>query len=212
MSVAVRWLAAATLVAACQHNINTPFPSGLEPLEADMASCPTDMTTEMISITSTDSDYIRVYGCGYVQLAPAVVWPATHSPDPNVAICSTTSHTVDIDNQPQYEYSFLVHYEVDNVLTVTWDDQWRMGLIEGTEDAPTLGMIKHQKTDGSSFITLSEGTIQVLATDDPDVTELDFVEHLNAVEASTTDVIEGVTHNYNSLVAVSHGNPVPACP
>jgi len=207
-----RVAAALLAVAACQHDVHTPFPAGLEPFEPDMATCPADTTSEMISITSTDTDYIRVYGCGFVQLAPAVVWPATHSPDPNVAICSTTSHTVDVANQPQYEYSFLVHYEVDNVLTVTWDDQWRFGIIEGTDADPMFGMIKHQKTDGSSFITLSEGTIQVLATDDPDVTELDFVEHLNAVEATADDVIKNVTHNYNSLVAVSHGNPVPPCP
>jgi hypothetical protein len=202
----------AVLFAACQHDIKTPFPPGLEPLETDAAPLPADMTSETISITSTDTDYIRVYARGYVQVDPGAVWAAAQSPDPNVAICSTTSHTVDIANQAQYEYSFLVHYEVDDVLTVTWDDQWRFGVIEGTEDAPTFGMIKHQKTMGSSFITLSEGTIQVLATTNPEITELDFVEHLNSVGASTDDVTKGVTHNYNSLVAVSHGNPVPPCP
>jgi hypothetical protein len=207
----VKYVVLAVLLAACQHNIKTPFPPGLEPLEDDAAP-PADMASETISITSTDSDFIRVYGRGYVQTDPATVWAASQSPDPNMAICSTTSRTVDIANETQYEYSFLVHYEVDDVLTVRWDDQWRFGVIEGTADAPTFGMIKHQKTMGSSFITLSEGTIQVLATDNPQLTELDFVEHLNAVEASADDVIKGVTHNYNSLVAVSHGNPVPPCP
>ena len=77
---------------------------------------------------------------------------------------------------------------------------------------PTFGMIKHQKTMGSSFITLSEGTIQVLHTTDANVTELSFVEHLDAVSAGVADVLKGVQHNYDSIVAVSHGNPVPACP
>jgi hypothetical protein len=205
------WGLALALLAACQHDTHTPFPTGLEPLENDIAPAPTEMTSETLSVTTTDTGYIHVYGRGYVQEPPSVVWPATHSPDPNVAICSTTSHTVDVGNEPQYEYSFLISYTVDEVLTVTWDDQWRFGLIEGTEAAPTLGMIKHQKVDGSSFITLSEGTIQVLSTSVPGITELDFVEHLNSVGATVDEVVENVTHNYNSLVAVSHGNPVPPC-
>ena len=74
-------------------------------------------------------------------------------------------------------------------------------------------MIKHQKTDGSSFITLSEGTIQLTPTDDdPNTTELSFVEHLDAAGGSTDDVQKGVQHNFDSIVAVAHGNPSPACP
>ena len=59
---------------------------------------------------------------------------------------------------------------------------------------------------------LSEGTIQVLATTDPGVSELVFVEHLDAVMAGPSDVIEGVQHNYDALVATAHGNPIPPCP
>src|SRR5690348_8407752 len=110
----------AALVAACQHNITTPFPPGLEPLEPDVAPDPADMTTEVLSIATSSKDYIRVYGKGYVLAAPAVVWAASKGPDQNVAVCSTSSHTVDLANEPDYEYSFLVHYEVDDVLTVKW--------------------------------------------------------------------------------------------
>ena len=116
------------------------------------------------------------------------------------------------DNDAGYEYSFLVHYVVDNILTVEWDDQWRYGVIDGTVDEPTFGMIKHQKVQGSSFIHLSEGTIQVLATDDPDVTKLAFVEHLDAVSGGDGDVIKGMQHNYDAMVAVAHANPIPPCP
>ncbi len=200
------------LAAGCQHNVKTPFPPGLEPLEDDKAPALADLYSETLSAVTMDTNYSYVYGKGYVQVDPATVWAAAMSPDPNVAICSTSSHTVDIDNDPTYEYSFLVHYTVNNVVTVQWDDQWRFGVIDGTDAAPTFGMIKHQKTQGSSFITLSEGTIQVLATSDPNVTELDFVEHLEATSASSSDVLKGVQHNYASLVSVSHGGPVTACP
>ncbi|HEY0254791.1 MAG TPA: hypothetical protein VGC41_24865, partial [Kofleriaceae bacterium] len=58
----------------------------------------------------------------------------------------------------------------------------------------------------------SEGTIEVLATDDPNVAELSFVEHLDSVGGGVDDVSTGVQHNYDSLVAVAHGNPIPGCP
>jgi hypothetical protein len=77
---------------------------------------------------------------------------------------------------------------------------------------PFLGMVKHQKTQGSDFIHRSEGTIQISATDDPNVTELAFVEHLDAVSGGISDVLKGTQHNYDALVALSHGNPIPACP
>ena len=200
------------MLAGCQHNVKTPFPPGLEPLEDNVAPYPADMSSETLSTVTMDTNYSYVYGRGYVQIDPATVWVAAQAPDPNVAICSTSSHTVDLANEPQYEYSFLVHYTVNNIVTVQWDDQWRFGIIDGTDAAPTFAMIKHQKTQGSSFITLSEGTIQVLATSDPNVTELDFVEHLDATQASSSDVLKGVQHNYASLVSVSHGGPVTACP
>jgi len=73
-------------------------------------------------------------------------------------------------------------------------------------------MIKHQKIQGSDFITLSEGTIQVLATSDPQVSELSFVEHLDALQATSGDVVQGVQHNYDALVATAHGQPIPPCP
>jgi hypothetical protein len=38
------------------------------------------------------------------------------------------------------------------------------------------------------------------------------VEHLDSVGASTDDVLRGVTHTYQSIVAATHGLPSPACP
>jgi hypothetical protein len=199
--------------AGCQDSVTTPFPPGLEPLEANVVAVQQGGAyTEVLRTASSDTDYIRIYARGYVLVSPGVLWAATKDPEAMVATCSTSEHMVTPANDPGYEFSFLVHYIVHNVLTVEWDDQWRYGVIEGSIDAPTLGMIKHQKTQGSDFIHLSEGTVQVLATDDPNVAELSFVEHLDAVSASVADVMKGVQHNYDALVATAHGNPLPACP
>jgi hypothetical protein len=213
-------LATAALLASagCQDNVTTPFPVGLEPLEDNLVPVQQGGDKlEMLRTTSTDVDSeIAIYGRGYVLVAPTVVWPASKVPEANYAACSTNSQMVMPNNDTTYEYSFLVHYVVNNILTVEWDDQWRWGTIQdGTgsgSDAAFFGMVKHQKTEGSSFIELSEGTMQVTATDDPNVAELAFVEHLKAAGGGVSDVLAGVQHHYDSIVAVAHGNPIPACP
>jgi hypothetical protein len=86
------------------------------------------------------------------------------------------------------------------------------GVILGTPDDVQLGMIRHQKTQGSDFISLSEGSVQVLATPDPNVSELAFVEHLDAIQGGVGDLLKGMQRNYEALVALAHETPTPACP
>jgi hypothetical protein len=208
-SLDVKYLLLGCLVlAGCQDDVATPFPPGLEPFEdMPIAAQPDGPFAEGIRIKSSDGDVIRVYGRGFVTVPVDTMWAAAKSPIPNVSACKTSEAQVTEANQPQYEYSFLIHYIVHDILTVEWDDQWRFGRI--TDE---LGMIKHQKVQGSDFIDLSEGTIQVLATSDPGVSELLFVEHLDAIMAGTGDVETGVRHNYDALVATAHGTPIPPCP
>jgi hypothetical protein len=73
-------------------------------------------------------------------------------------------------------------------------------------------MTKHQKIEGSDFIYLSEGTIQIRATDDPGATELWFVEHLDAISGSTDQVTGNMHDVHGALVALVHGRPIPSCP
>lgn len=197
------------VLAACQDNIATPFPPGLEPLEENPVEEPVG---EELLTQATDTDYIHVFGRGLVFSAPAQLWALAKEPSAMYARCSTDEQTVTADNDAMYESSFLVHYVVNDILTVEWDDQWRYGVVDGSIDAPRLGMIRHQKTQGSDFITLSEGTVQILATDDPNVSELAFVEHLDALSGSTGDVVKGMQDNYNRLRALAHGEPEPGCP
>jgi hypothetical protein len=196
------------LFAACQDNVSTPFPPGLEPFEDNkVAAQPDGPFVEKLRTATDDKGYIRVYGRGFVLAPPSELWAAAKHWEPNVSVCKTDEQHVTDANDPAYEYSFLVHYVVNDILTVEWDDQWRFGTID-----ETLGMIRHQKVQGSDFIDLSEGTIQVLSTSDPNVSELAFVEHLDATQATTGDVLQGVQHNYDALVATVHGTPIPPCP
>lgn len=197
----------------CQDDISTPFPPGLEPFEDDAENQTLDGTVvEALTVKSTDEPMIMVYGRGFIFRSPAEVYAVSHDPEVMLAVCSTTSHSVVADNEPQYDLSFLVSYFVDDILNVEWDDQWRGDVVLGALEAPELVMIKHQKTEGSDFISLSEGTVQLLATDDPAITELRFVEHLDALMASEGDVIAGMQSNFDRMLAVAHGNPIPSCP
>lgn len=197
----------------CQDDISTPFPPGLEPFADDAENQTLDGTVvEALTVKSTDDPMIMVYGRGFLFASPAESYAVTHDPEVMLAACSTTSHSVDNANQPEYELSFLVSYFVDDILNVSWDDQWRGDVVVGSLEDPGLVMIKHQKTEGSDFISLSEGTVQLLATDDPAITELRFVEHLDALMASEGDVIAGMQSNFDRMLAVVHGNPIPSCP
>jgi hypothetical protein len=197
------------LLAACQDNVATPFPAGLEPLDDNRVG-DTDDRSEVLRHQTVSDDPISVHGRGYVLTSPGALWALTKEPTAMVARCSTDEQMI-AETDEGYEYSFSVHYIVRDILTVEWDDHWRYGVIEGSIDAPRLGMIRHQKTQGSDFITVSEGTVQVLATDDPEVSELAFVEHLEAVSGSAGDVLAGMQDNYDRLVALAHGAVIPAC-
>lgn len=203
----MKYLLTVLLIAGCQDNVTTPFPEGLEPFEDNIVPArPDGPFVEELRTATSDKNFVRVYARGFVLVPPATLWEVAKNPEPNVAVCKTDQHTVTAANEPQYEFSFLVHYIVNDILTVEWDDQWRFGMID-----ETLYMIRHQKVQGSDFIELSEGTIQVLATDDPNVSELAFVEHLDATAASADDVLQNVRHNYDALVALAHGAPIPPC-
>lgn len=195
------------LLVGCQENITTEFPPGLEPFSDDVHA--TELVhdgSESLVIRALDLDMIRVYGKGLVYRPLETVWAAAHDPGALIAICNTTSQTVTPGNDPAYEYSFLVHYYVDDILDVEWDDQWR-----GAEIEPGLAMIKHQKVFGSDFITVSEGTLQLSATDDPNITELRFVEHLEARAGGKGDVADQMQHQYDALRSLAYGGAVPSC-
>lgn len=206
-------LAVLAAQAGCQHDVSSEFPPGLEPLEPNQVP-QTERATraEALATRAGHDGYHWAHGRGYVFAPPGEVWAATKVPATMYARCNTDERTATLDAEPGYEFSFTVRYAVYQVITVAWDDHWRYGTIEGVPAAPARAMIRHQKVEGSSFLSLSEGAIQVLATEDPGVTEVQFVEHLDAVSGDAADLVRGMQDNFGRLVAAVHGAPTPACP
>lgn len=211
-AAALALVLALVLLGGCQDNVATPFPPGLEPFADGDAPGDLDLPDgEGLATQASTEGMIRVYGRGRVLASPAAVWAAEQVPEAMVARCNTSRHAVTPDTEPDHALSFLVHYVVDDILTVEWDDQWRGDVVDGTGDAPALAMVKHQKVQGSDFIYVSEGSILLRKTDDPDATELWFVEHLRALSGSTDQVVRGMRDNFDALVALVHDQPIPQC-
>lgn len=200
-------------LAACFGNTSTDFPEGLEPLEDN--TVPEQQGgnyTETLELVDGEDHHTWVHGRGYFLAPPGPVWEAIQDPELMAAACATSSHSYELLDDPAYELSFLFHYVVEEFITIEWDEQWRYGTIEGTPAEPTLAIVRYQKVFGSELIRLIEGSIQVLATDDPDVTELQLVEHLDAAGGGASDIRASMQHRFDSIAAVVHGDDVPPCP
>lgn len=200
----------AALAAGCQDNITTEFPEGLEPIEDNKASAPADGAEALVMVQGGD-DLKWVHGRAYIFAPPAAVWAATKDPEHLVATCATNSHTATVGVEAEYEYGFMVHYSVDNIVTVEWDELWRYGTITGTPDAPELAIIRYQKVFGSEYISTLEGSIIVHATDDPARTEVEYIERLDALGGDHGNIRGSMEQRFANMRALAHGEPLPGC-
>jgi hypothetical protein len=198
----------------CFGNSTTVFPPGLEPLEQD--NVPEQQggayTETLVMEDQPFTTYNNVHGRGYVLAPPGMVWSISKNPDVMDQGCAETRHSATVGDEPQYEYSFDMHYEVDQVITVSWDEQWRFGTVVGTPEMPSDAMVRYQKVSGTDFIKIIEGSVQYFAVpDDPNVTMIEYIEHVNAQSFSTSDTHKSMQLRFDSTVALAHGQPLPPC-
>ena len=201
--------------AGCFGNSTTEFPPGLEPLETDNVPQQEGgaYTETLVMQDQPFTTYNNVHGRGYILAPPGVVWAASKTPDAMDQGCAETRHSSTVGDEPQYEYSFDMHYEVDEVITVSWDEQWRYGTITGTPEMPTDAMVRYQKVSGTDFIKILEGSVQLFpAPNDANVTMVEYIEHVNAQSFSTSDTHKSMQQRFNVMAALAHGQPAPPCP
>ena len=53
---------------------------------------------------------------------------------------------IDYRVEPEYDYSYVIHSVIVNVITVEYDVTWRHGVVEGTLEAPALGQPDREQT------------------------------------------------------------------
>jgi hypothetical protein len=202
-----------TLALGCQDDIRTQFPDGLEPLEDNRVPAPAGGAPLERLVTMRGTDGFKwVHGRGTLLAPPGVIWRLVKDADLLASICDTDRHTITLGVEPQYEFGFKIHYEVDELVTVAWDELWRFGTITGTPTEPALTMVRYQKVFGSDFITTLEGSVQLLATADPGQTEIQMVEHLDAFGGSADQMEAAMRRRFASLAAGAHGTAPPTCP
>ena len=212
-SVAVVAGGLAALSTGCQDDITTQFPDGLEPLEDNQVPAITGASPlEQIVIQKGEDGYKYAHGRGIFLAAPGVIWALAKDGTKVAADCDTDRQTFTVGVEPQYEYGFKAHYEVDNVVTVAWDELWRYGTITGTPAEPTRTMVRYQKVFGSDFITTLAGSIQLLARADPGQTEIEMVEHLDAFGGSADQMQASMQRRFDMLAAAAHHRAPPTCP
>ncbi len=210
---------AAVLLVGCFDQVDTPFPPGLEPLEAENLApdpAPVDgdpypeqlSTVRSYALDTTDRTP-SVHARAYVHAPLATVWEALRNPDVDAdrrVFSSWSSMPLD---EPEYDYSYIVHAVIVNVITVEYDVTWRHAVVLGTLEEPELIAVRYQKTFGSTAIQDLRGSIVARAVT-PDVTEIEIIEYLRSVSSGHT-AIESFLHDmYEEVLALSHGEPLPA--
>lgn len=196
----------------CFDDIATRFPEGLEPLEPNEAPRQDDPKPTLEMVDGESDTYMWLHGRGYVFAPSGEVWKAAKDSGVMVHVCATDEQTVEEDVEEGYEYSFGVHYTVETIVTVEWDESWRFGTVEGSYAAPELAIVRYQKTFGSDAIALLEGSVQLHTTDDPGVTEVQFVEHLDAFGGTVDDMRAAMTYRFQALRAALGQADAPTCP
>jgi hypothetical protein len=212
----VRLVALPCLIAialGCQSNITTAFPPGLQPIGTDNVPPPGgdggDAYPQTLSLQQgSDATSNYVFATGYVDAPIANVWAAFKLPNVVVDRANVSSYTVTENVESGYDVSFLTAYTINNIVTVNFSVTWREGVVAGTEASPTQVSVVYEKTSGSSFVSLMEGSIQLISVS-PGVTELQFAQRMNATDTDSTNIASWTNEMFLSVIAQVNGQPLP---
>jgi hypothetical protein len=149
--------------------------------------------------------YDWVHARGYVKAPAAVVWAALKDGDLVADKKNTDGQTVRYGTQPEYAWSYEIDYHRSEIIDVDWTEQYRFGVIEGSEDAPRLAIVRYQKIEGFSLIHLIEGSAIVRAVD-AQTSELELVKHVDAYMAGVSDIRDAFKDLYAKILARAHGS------
>ncbi|MCB9592415.1 MAG: hypothetical protein H6719_06765 [Sandaracinaceae bacterium] len=204
----------ASLLGGCWGDEVSPFPPGLEPLEANPIEPPAgtvdDPYPEGWTLDAVDGPrFDTVYARGYFAAPLADVWAAFQNPLVGTDRRSADEWTIEPLDDPSYDVSYVVHSTTYEIVTVQWSTTWRQGVVEGTAEAPELVAIRWQKTDGSTILRLIEGSLVLRAVGDGSATELDLVYHVDAVAAGIDQFVLYVEDTLNDARALLRGEPLP---
>ncbi len=189
----------------------SPFEPGLDRLEPNIAPAPEGdgwPEDEVSIVTGEGEDYLWGHARSYICAPAGEVWQVLKNPLLVADRRATDEQTWDLGTEPEYEYSFVLHYEVQELISVEWDEAWRYGVLEGSSADPSLALIRYQKTEGSDLIELLEGSVE-LHPAAAAVTEVQQIEHIDATGADEDAISQYFQDFHYSLLAGVDGEPLP---
>jgi hypothetical protein len=93
-------------------------------------------------------------------------------------------------------------------VTVEFDVTWRMGAVKGSEDRPEEVVARFDKTAGTAFIDVLQGSVDLVA--DGDETRIELEQELDATLGGEDERIAAYLADLNASVwAVCSGEPLP---
>jgi hypothetical protein len=201
--------------AGCYGTEATRFPDGLEPWEENTAALPAptadDACPEQLVFVRGGYMSVRsVHARACIHRPIATVWRAVR--DPQTGRDSTRAgswRVLEYETEPTYDYSYKTYLFVDDIVDVDFQLSWRHGVVEGTDELPTLTATRWQKTFGTTAISTMEGSLILRPLEgSPEITVAEYQYHL-ASAASDHGTIEAfLAVIYGRLRDRSHGRPL----
>lgn len=191
-------------------------PAQLGPLEAvnlapEVEGTPGDPFPEALAFTSgedTENDRWFAHARGWVHADCGAVWEALRVHDVMVDRRAVDEWTVEDNPLPEFDFSFLVHNTVFDLVTIRFDLTWVHELQEGSVASPELVVVRWDKTDGSGFIDLLSGSVVLRGVDDG-LCEIELIEHLRAPQRDDQTLVQYLTDLHAELVATVRGEALP---
>lgn len=203
-------LAAALALTGCFDNVTTEFPEGLEPWEmpneapAPEATADDPYPEDITFVRKRWMGALSVHSRAYVHADVATTFAAVRHPLAGADRRPAVTFEWEYDVEPEYEHSHRSHLVVPDIVTVEFWLTWRSAVVEGTRERPTVTATRWQKTDGTSAISLLEGSIVCRRVTD-DVTELEIQYHLNAFGAGYETIENYLRGYFDSVLLLAHG-------
>jgi hypothetical protein len=143
---------------------------------------------------------------GYLHAPLAKVYEALQDPAASYIhndAGGTTRAGDDTFGVEPFPVSFVVHYRNPTTIgDVRFDVTYRAGPLEGTEAAPLVIGQRYQKTFGTGFIDVMEGSLRAFPVDGaPEVTAVEMIAWLQAKTQDQADCDGTLTDLFGNLAA-----------
>ncbi|MFK7931691.1 MAG: hypothetical protein AB8H79_26160 [Myxococcota bacterium] len=205
----MRWWLVPIALAGCFGSTQTPFDEGVAPLEEMAVDAPEDLAERFNLRVEEGDEHIWGHLRGYIHADLNTVWDAFKDDEVAVNRRRVASWTAELDVEPEYDFSMAIDQVVEDTITIEYTIVWRHGAAGGTAQDPQKVSMRWQKTDGTSLIDKLAGSVALLPTDDPNITEVQMVEHLKAPLTGTEDVEGLLVDVFNDALLHAKGEPLP---